>query len=94
MHVILFLGQERVSTADGCDFSSSAMNNTESSTVSRRYGSNRFSTKGRQIQRCPQSPRLNQFESDTCCDPVLAANMAALAFNINTSRYKLKRCVI
>ena len=70
------------------------MNNTESSIVSRGNGSGWLSYKGHQNQRChpPRSSKLaSQFEHDTCCDPVLAANAAALAFSLNTSGHKFKR---
>ena len=87
---------ERSSTNNGAELSSTEMNNTESTIMSRRYGTNRFSYKGHQNQRChfssPSSRHSSQFDSDSCCDPVLAANMAALAFNINTTtKYRFKR---
>ena len=91
-----FLGPEKASTTDGGEFSSTtAINNTDSTSIGRGNGSGWLSYKGHQNQRCNlplNSKRTSQFEQDTCCDPVLAANMAALAFNLNTSGYKLKRC--
>ena len=84
-------GSERAST-DGGDFSSAGLNITESSVISRRYGNNMFSYKGYNLQQfSPNMKHSSQFDGENCCDPVLAANMASLAFNLNPTKYKSKK---
>ena len=85
------LGSERAST-DGGDFSSAGLNITESSVISRRYGNNMFSHKGYNLQQfSPNMKHSSQFDGENCCDPVLAANMASLALNLNPTKYKSKK---
>ena len=92
--IVLFTGKGISSNTEPGNFSSTGLNSTETSMLCRRHSSRKSSNKGPNIQRChhsPSSKHTSQFDNDTCCDPVLAANMAALAFSLNTSRCKFKR---
>ena len=92
--IVLFTGKGISSNTEPGNFSSTGLNSTETSMLCRRHSSRKSSNKGPNIQRCHHSPssmHASQFDNDTCCDPVLAANMAALAFSLNTSRYKFKK---